>query len=157
MSNWRRAVSNCVFIAADCPLPEVAPSQDYPLHINLDTGAIFDGGADDNYFLLPFDEVDLYCEKKYGVYLELPQFTDGRAGRIVDYIRTALMRTDSVEIWNVWLSDYWEFDDRPHICKRTVHIDKLTIDDIKELAQAENWDSKNKNRPWFYCLEMIRY
>ena len=101
------------------PCPKSRHRKIIPLYIDLDTGTIFDGGADDNYCLLPFDEVDLYCEKKYGVYLELPQFTDGRAGQIMDYIRTALMQTDSVEIWNVWLSGYWEFDDRPHICKRT--------------------------------------
>ena len=76
-------------------------------------------GADDHYYLLPFDEVDLYCEKKYGVYLELPQFANGRAEQITTYIRTALMQAGSVEIWDVWLSGYWEFGDRPHICKRT--------------------------------------
>ena len=114
-------MSQCIFIAADTPLPEVTPPQDYPLHIDLDAGTIFDGGADDNYFLLPFDE----------------------------------MQSDSVEIWNVWLSGYWEFDDRPHICKRTVPIDELTAEDIKEIVQAENWDNKDKNRPWFYCLEII--
>ena len=79
-------------------MPEATPPQDYPLHIDLDAGTIFDGGADDNYFLLPFDEVDLYCEKKYGVYLELPQFTNGRAEQMIAYIRTALMQSDSVEI-----------------------------------------------------------
>lgn len=36
-------MSHCVFIAADTPLPEVTPSQDDPLHIDLDTGTIFDG------------------------------------------------------------------------------------------------------------------
>lgn len=112
-------MSHCVFIAADTPLPEVTPSQDDPLHIDLDTGTIFDGGADDNDCLLPFDEVDLYSEKKYGVYLELPQFANGRAEQITAYIRTALMQAGSVEIWDVWLSGYWEFGDRPHICKRT--------------------------------------
>lgn len=36
-------MSHCVFVAADTPLPEVTPSQDYPLYIDLDTGTIFDG------------------------------------------------------------------------------------------------------------------
>ena len=36
-------MSHCVFVAADAPLPEVTPSQDYPLYIDLDTGIIFDG------------------------------------------------------------------------------------------------------------------
>ena len=51
--------------------------------------------------------MDLYCEKKYGVYLELPQFANGRAEQITAYIRTALMQAGSVEIWDVWLSGYW--------------------------------------------------
>ena len=149
-------MSNCVFIASDHPLPDVTPSQESPLEINLDTGTIFDGGADDNYFLLSFDEVDIYCQKKYGVYLELPQWTPGRAGRIIEYIKTALMQTDSVEIWNVWLSDCLEFEDRPHLCKQTVSIDQLTPEDIQEITQAENWDGKDQNRPWFYCLEILK-
>ena len=44
-------MSVCTFIASDFPLTEVAPVQDYPLEINLDNGTIYDGGADDNYFL----------------------------------------------------------------------------------------------------------
>ena len=148
-------MSTCIFMAADSPLPEVRPSKEYPLHINVDTGTIFYGGADDNYSLLTFDEVDLYCKKKYGVYLELPQFTEGRVRQIMDYIRAALLQTDCVEIWNVWLMGYWEYDDRPYIRKRTIRMEELTIDDMKEIIKAENWDNKDKNRPSFYCLEII--
>lgn len=148
-------MSHCVFIAADCPLPEVMPSQEYPLQIDLDSGTIFDGGADDNYCLLHFEEVNLYCQKKYGVYLELPQWTEGRSEEILDYIRTALMQTGSVEIWNVWLSGYWEWEDRPHICKQTVRINDLTVDDLKEIVDAENWKDKDPVRPWFYGIEVL--
>ena len=149
-------MSTCIFMAADSPLPEVRPSKEYPLHINVDTATIFDGGADDNYSLLTFNEVDLYCKKKYGVYLELPQFTEGRVRQIMDYIRAALLQTGCVEIWNVWLMGYWEYDDRPYIRKRTIRMEELTIDDMKEIIKAENWDNKDKNRPSFYCLEIIR-
>ncbi len=149
-------MSQCIFIAADTPLLAVTPSQEYPLHIDLDTGTVSDNGAEDHYFLFAFDEVDIYSEKKYGVHLELHhRFTDGLAGQMMDYIRTALMQTDSVEIWNVWLSGFWEFDDRPHISKKIVPIDELTADDIKEIVRAENWSNKDNNRPWFYCLEII--
>ena len=79
-------MSVCVFIAANCPLPEVKPTEDYPLHINIDTNVVYDGGEDDNFFLLPFDDVNIYSEKKFGVYLELPLYTDGRARQIIDYI-----------------------------------------------------------------------
>lgn len=149
-------MSNCVFIASDRPLPEVRAAKDDPLHINLDTGTISDGGANDNYNLLAFDEVDLYCKKQYGVYLELLQFTEGRARQIMDYIRAALPQTDCVEIWNVWLLGYWEYDDRPYIRKGTVHMEELTVDDMKEIINAENWDNKDQNQPSFYCLEIIR-
>ena len=149
-------MSNCIFIASDSPLPEVKPSQDYPLHINVDTGTICDGGADDKYSLLTFDEVDLYCKKRYGVYLELPRFTEGRARQIMDYIRAALIQADCVEIWNVWLLGYWEYDDRPYIRKSTIHMEELTVDDIKEIIHAENWNNKDQNRPSFYCLEVVR-
>ncbi len=149
-------MSQCVFIAADCPLPEVRPSEDYPLHINVDTNTIYDGGADDNYFLLPFDDVDVYCEKKYGVYLELPQYTAGRARQIINYIKSTLQQTYSVELWNVWLLGYWEYEDRPYIHKRTIYIDDLTVADIKEINEAVNWNNKDQNRPSFYCIEIIK-
>ena len=47
-------MSVCRLIAADIPLPEWAPSQEYPLEINVDEGTIYDGGADDNFFLHSF-------------------------------------------------------------------------------------------------------
>lgn len=149
-------MSVCVFIAADCPLPEVRPTEDYSLHINIDTNAVYDGGEDDNFFLLPFDDVNIYCEKKFGVYLELPLYTDGRARQIIDYIKSALRQTESVELWNVWLLGYWEYDDRPYIHKKIVSINDLTVTDIKEINDAENWNNKNPNLPSFYCLEIVQ-
>ena len=71
-------MSVCVFIAADCPLPEVRPTEDYSLHINIDTNAVYDGGEDDNFFLLSFDDVNIYSEKKFGVYLELSSPANGK-------------------------------------------------------------------------------
>ncbi len=149
-------MSRCIFIAADCPLSEVRPSQDYLRHFNVDTGVISDSGADDDYCLLQFNEVDLYCKKKYGVSLELHRFTEGRAKQIIDYIKAALQQTDSVELWNVWLLGYWEFDDKPYIHKRTVRIDELTVNDIQEMNEAENWNNKDNNRPSFCCMEIVR-
>ena len=149
-------MSACIFIAADCQLPEVKPSRDYPLNIDFNSGIIDDGGADDNYFLITFDDVDIYCDKKYGVYIELHKYTDGRAKQIIDYIKNVLQQTDSVELWNVWLTDYWEYDDRPYINKKTISINELTTDDIKKINDAENWDKKYKNRPIFHCIEIVK-
>lgn len=63
-------MSACKFIASDMSLAEFVPSQNYPLHIDLDNGTIDDGGADDNYFLTCFEGVGDYTDKKYGVNLE---------------------------------------------------------------------------------------
>ncbi|MBQ2902108.1 MAG: hypothetical protein IJE49_09715 [Agathobacter sp.] len=97
-------MSVCTFIASDSPLREVSPEKDYPLEINLDNGTINDGGADDNFYLLTFENLRDYTDKTYGVYLEW-NYTDGRAEQIIKYIKEALKETDSkeiddAEIWN---------------------------------------------------------
>ena len=139
-------MSVCTFIAADMPLQEVKPLKDYPIHIDLDKGIIDDGGADDNYFLLSFPDVQDYAAKKYGVYLEW-NYTAGRAEQILKYIRDALEETELVELWHVWLMDYFEYEDSPVIHKRTISIGELTIQDIKEIDNADIWNSPDKNIP----------
>lgn len=148
-------MSVCVFLAADCSLPEIGPSKNYPVSFNSDTGKIFDGGADDNFSLISFGEAYLYCDKKYAVSIELQQFTAGRAARIIDYIKTALAQTESVEIWNVWLLEYWDYDDRPYISKKTIHIGELTAENIEIIYNASNLGMKDRNHPVFYCLKII--
>ena len=149
-------MSVCKFIAADIPLQEVKPSKEYPVHIDLDKGTINDGGSDDNFFLLPFLDVQDYTDKKYGVCLEW-NYTDGRAEQILKYIRAALEKIESVEMWHVWLMDYYEYEDSPVIHKRTISIEEMTIRDIHELDKADIWNSPDKHipsRPSFYCLKI---
>ena len=110
-------MSVCKFIASDASLSEVAPRKDYPLEINIDNGTIYDGGADDNYFLLSFGAVSDYTNKKHAVYLEW-NYTDGRAEQILEYIKENLKKTEEIELWHVWLMDYYEFEDRPFIHKK---------------------------------------
>lgn len=148
-------MSICTFIASDRPLREVAPQNEYPLVINLDEDTIYDGGADGNFSLHTFDDVQKYTDKKYGVYLEWNYYTDGRAKRILEYIKNALEYGASIEIWHVWLMDYYEYDESPVIHKCTVSFSDVTIDDIKEIDGAELWntpDKRNPRRPSFYCL-----
>ena len=147
-------MSVCTFLAADRPLETAAPSQDYPLHIDIDKGTIEDGGADDNFFLSPFSEAKTYTDKPYAVCLEW-HYTPGRAEQIIQYIKQTLQHTDTVEIWHVWLMDYWEFEDRPVIHRKTVSIDALTPEHIRELDDAEIWNTPDRQypeRPSFYCL-----
>ena len=151
-------MSVCIFIAADIPLQEVAPSKEYPIHIDIDKGTIDDGGADDNYYLFSFRDVQDYTDKKYGVYLEW-NYTDGRAGQILDYMRTVLKEVEQIEFWKIWLMDYYEYEDSPVIHKRTISIGEMTIQDMKEIDHANIWNKPDKQlpgRPSFYCLKITR-
>lgn len=148
-------MSVCTFLASDYPLPAAAPSQEYPLEVNIDTGTVFDGGADDNYFLLPFPSVSAYTGKQYGVCLEWRP-TQGRAARILEYIREILTHTETVEFWHVWRMDYWEHEDRPVFHRYTASIQELTPEDLRELDETEIWNNPDKNRPSFYCLTVYR-
>ena len=151
-------MSACRFIASNTPLTEFVPSKDYPVKIDIDKGTINDGGADDNYSLLTFDNVKDYTDKEYGVSLEW-NYTDGRAEQIVEYIRTALLKTDSIEFWSVWLMGYYEYEDRPYIHRKTISIEELTTEHIKEIDNAEIWNTPDKmypERPSFYCLTVTR-
>lgn len=152
-------MSVCTFLASDFPLAEFKPSQEYPFHADVDSGTIYDGNADDNFFLQTFNNVQFYTDKKYGVYLDWAYYTDGRARKILDYIKNVLEQTDDVELWHVWLTDYYEYDDRPIIQKRNISFREITVNDIKELDSQSvlNYaDKRNPNRPTFYCLKITR-
>ena len=151
-------MSVCRLIAADIPLLEWTPPRDYPLEINVDTGTIYDGGADDNFFLHNFLYTEDYTGRTHGVSLEW-NYSEGRAHQIIAYIRAILQDTDTVELWQVWLMDYYEFEERPYIHQKTVSIQDLTPEHIKELDQAEIWNTPDKRypeRPSFYCLTVTR-
>ena len=151
-------MSVCRFIASNVQLPEFAPAKEYPLEINIDLETIYDGDADDNYFLSEFEDVSFYTDKKYGVCLEW-NYTEGRARQIIEYIKAALQKTEVVEFWHVWLMDYYEYEDRPYIHRKTIPIGELAIENIKEIDCAEIWNTPDKmyfNRPSFYCLKITR-
>ena len=151
-------MSICRFIASDIPLTEFAPSQDYPVKIDIDKGIVDDGGADDNFFLHNFLYTEDYTGRTHGVSLEW-NYSEGRAHQIIAYIRAILQETDTVELWLVWLMEYYEFEERPYIHQKTVSIQDLTPEHIKELDQAEIWNTPDKRypeRPSFYCLTVTR-
>ena len=148
-------MSVCTFLAADCPLKEMAPHMDYPVHIDVDRGIIDDGGADDNYFLNEFQDVSSYTDKKYGVRLEW-NYTEGRARQILEYIKAALAHTEEVELWHVWLMDYYEYDERPIIRQQKISFEQLSVIELKELDDAAVWNNPDCNRPSFYCLVVER-
>ena len=144
-------MSVCTFIASDSPLQEVALPREYLLGIC--EGTIHDE-ADLNFFLTTFEDVQVYTDKKYGVCLEWEP-TDERAKKLLEYIKNALEYEPTIEIWHVWLTDYCEYEESPVIQKCTVSFSDLTIDDIKEIDNAEIFNQTDKRypqRPSFYCL-----
>ena len=147
-------MSFCTFIASDSPLLPVKPPKEYPLFIDLDNNTVWDGDADDNYFLSPFAELSDYTDKKYGVSLEW-RYTEGRAKKILAYIQKVLKNGGSVEIWRVWLTDWYDYEESPVLKKRFLSFKELTVNDIKEIDEADVWnhpDPHNPDRPTFYCL-----
>ncbi|MBR2965903.1 MAG: hypothetical protein IKC52_00325 [Clostridia bacterium] len=151
-------MSACIFVASNLPLEEHHPSKNFPIQIDLQNNTCFDGNADDNFFLETFQDVDVYTGKTHGVCLQWI-YTDGRAKQLVDYLKNAVEQSGVVELWHVWLDDYYEFETRPFVHKQTMQIDSLTIDNIKEICQAQIWNSPDKQhpqRPSFYCLELTK-
>lgn len=147
-------MSACTFLAADVPLPTRAPTREYPLEINLDCGTVYDGGANDNFFLLPFGETGKYTAREHGVYLEW-YVTAGRAEQVVQYIADALRETDAVELWRVWLGEFYEYEESPVIRRQVISAEELRAEDVLEVAGAEIWnrpDRHHPDRPSFYRL-----
>lgn len=152
-------MSICLFLASDVPMPEVIPPQEYLVHVDTDKGTIFDGNGDDNFSLLSFANVTDYTDKAYGVCLEWVYYTDGRARKVIEYIKKVLKETDCVEMWCVWLADYYEYEDRPFIHNKSISVADLTETNIKEMDCAEIWNKPDKHypdRPSFYRLTIHR-
>lgn len=127
-------MSVCTFLASDYLLPEV------------------------DYFLYSFRDVRDYTDKSYGVYLEW-DCTDEEANELLKYIKEGLKKDKVIELWHVWLGDYYEYEDSPVIHKKVRTIKELTIQEIQELACAEIFNRPDKyipSRPSFYCLKITR-
>ncbi len=151
-------MSVCTFLAADHTLPAVSPKQDYPIVINIDDGTVSDGDADNNFSLYPFPDVSVYTDKSYGVRLEW-NYTEGRAQRIIDYLRSALQHAEEIELWHIWLLGYWEYEERPVIHRRKVALADLKVDDLRELDASPIWNTPDKrypDRPSFYCITITK-
>ena len=148
-------MSVCTFLAADVPLTEISPSQEYPVHFNVDEETVYDGDADDNFFLYPFADVTDYTKKSYGVQLEWNYYTEGRAKKIIEYIKEVLQAAAVVELWHAWIPVYEEYEESPVFKKKEIKVAELTAEKIKEWDELEIWNHPDKNypdRPSFYCL-----
>ena len=110
--------------------PGVMLVSDREVVFNIDTGEIDDGALDDDFALLSAEGCDsIYTEKEYAVYLEWNYYTEGRAQRIIDYIKQILRHTDEVEIWRIWMGTH----EHPLIRTTTRSITQLTPQDIQRM------------------------
>jgi hypothetical protein len=70
-------------------------------------------------------------------------------------IKSALAECDRVELWTVWLMDYYEYDERPHYNTRDIALDELNAEDIMDISEVNVWGN-SKDRPTYYCLAVRR-
>lgn len=128
-------MSYFTYIASDYPLPTVErPDRDVTIEINTETGEFKDGDFDDDFALYPAEGLsDIRSEKKYAVYLEWWRYTEGRANRIIEYMKENLKHTDEVEIWHIWSGAGEIFN----VHTKNIPIDSLKPEMIRELDERE--------------------
>ena len=91
--------------------------------------------------MLTFHDYPDCTPLKHAVELEWAYYTEGRAKRLIEYIKEAFKHTDIVELWHVWLGTLDEVEERPIIKTQTVAIDALTAAQIRESDSAEFWEA----------------
>ena len=134
----------------DRDAPGVMLWSDAPIKIEIIDGRaiVDDGGFDDDFVIFPVEKMaDFLTEKEFCSCLEL-SYTEGRANRLIEYLREQLEYTDEVELWHLWLSD--DFTERTRTTK--IPADELTARDIKELLDIDVWQEPRTH----YCLTICR-
>lgn len=133
-------MSVCTFLASNLPLPRIER------HEAEDIG------------LFPLRLVPRPCEKPYAAEVEA-DMTEAAAEQLLEQLRAALLRSETVELWRVWLMDYWEFEERPYLHTSIRRFHDLTPEEVIAVADAEVWNKPDKDypeRPSFYRLIITR-
>lgn len=136
-------MSSKIFIASDVELEEIY--HDY------------DNYNDDYFSLEVAEDVSWYCDKEFGVDINLC-CNEKNMIKIIDYIKDILNRTDCVEIWNIWLDN----SEMTKTRTKTVDISILNTQHIKYILECEPWDNQDiinaigLDIPIYYCLRIVR-
>lgn len=146
-------MSHCIMLAADVPIPEIDPPEEPNFALILDGRNTTDNAGDDHYGLYPRVLFGNYTELPYAAELYLI-YKPGRALRFFDDIRALLQKTDAVELWNLWLMDDWEWDDRPIMHHKSICIDALTPEAFHDFIELESFQTPQQERPDCYCLRI---
>ena len=111
-------MSRLIYLASDVPLPERPWPKNW---------------EDDEFGLIPIRAADdMATEKRYAVALEWHYYTEKRAKDLIGCIREALLYTDEVELWHIWMG----VGVNPLIRSRTISIEDLTVEDIRRLENS---------------------
>lgn len=131
--------------------PDVILYSDRDVEINTDTGEQNDGDYDDDFALYPAEGLsDIYTEKKHAVYLEWWRYTEGRAKKVIEYIKENLEHTDEVEIWHIWMGA----GEAP-----TVHTKKLSINELNPeiIGEIDSREIKFETVEGYEMADQYRY
>jgi len=131
--------------------PDVILYSDRDIEFNTDTGEVKDGDFEDDFALYPAEGLsDIYTEKKYAVYLEWCRYTEGRAKKIIEYIKENLKHTDEVEIWHIWMGGY----ETRNVHTKQIKVDELTPEMIREI---DNREIKIETMEGYELADQYRY
>ena len=133
-------MSCCTFLASDRPLPRIERQKQEDLG------------------LLPLLVVPRPCELTCAAEVEA-ELTLDTAEQLLAQIRAALGQSESVELWRVWLMDFWEFEERPYLHTSVRRYGELMLEELLAVAKAEVWNKPDKaypDRPSFYRLIITR-
>ncbi len=114
----------------DRDIPDVLLWSDTEILIDTASGTTDDGGLDDDFAIPKLnDTTDIYTVKKHHVYLEWI-CTEGRAEKVIEYVKNQLEHTDEIEIWHIWMGN----EARSCIERRRLSMDDFTPAELMHLA-----------------------
>lgn len=128
-------MSSVLLFASDAPLEESPYPPGFSVHYDIDHGTVDDGGANDGFAIFPVEKVlELQSEKEYFAVLEW-RCTQGRAEKVIEYLKTHLKITGEVEFWHVWQ----DMDFGHRLRRVEIPLCDLTVEDVQELDRLEVW------------------
>lgn len=98
------------------------------------TRKVVDNGMADDFSIRTFETFsEIYTTKKYQAQLEWDVYSEGRAERVVEYIRKHMESAEELEIWHVWLSSC----EVPNIRRVPISLQDVTAETLKSIDEAD--------------------
>lgn len=98
------------------------------------TRKVVDNGVDDDFSINALEDFpDIYTKKKYQATLDWDVYSEGRAKRVVEYIRKHMEFADELEIWHVWLSSY----EMPIFRRFSIALEDVTVETVQMIDASD--------------------